>query len=101
MRDLERQAGQREARIPGAGAHPDHRLPFVRTVGVAPETGLSPRALGARDAQGPKPDVVAFTRAVIDRFLKADVLAAPEQIQRREGRGRIRLVENESPYHAP
>src|SRR6185503_19518421 len=51
--------------------------------------------------QGPESDVMALPRAVIDRLLEADVLAASEKIQRAERGRRIRRVEHECPDQAP
>src|SRR4051794_29595216 len=44
---------------------------------------------------------MAFARAVIDRPLKTNVLSSVEQVERAEGRARIRAVQNEGARHPP
>src|ERR1700729_380664 len=53
------------------------------------------------EAQSPESNVMAFTRAVIDRLLKADVLTAPKKIEGAEWCLRIGRVEYECADHAP
>src|SRR5271154_5228886 len=90
MSDLEREPGQGETGILGAGSDPIDACGFRRPVGVEPEARGAQRLVRARDAQCPEPDVMALARTVIDRLLEADVLAAPEQIEGTERSGRAR-----------
>src|SRR5713226_9636993 len=54
-----------------------------------------------RQAQSPEANVMAFSRAAIDRLLETDVLAASEKIERAEWRCGIGGVEYECSNHAP
>src|SRR5580698_4039977 len=72
-----------------------------RTVGVQPETRFSQVDLGMVEAQSPESNVVAFTRAIIDRFLKTDVLTTPKKIESTEWGFRIRRFEQECANHLP
>src|SRR6185437_1876639 len=44
---------------------------------------------------------MALARAVVDRFLKTDILPAPEEIEGAERSRRIGRVQYEGPDHAP
>src|SRR5690242_12702276 len=64
-----------------------------RTVGVQPKTGLSQIALFIGGSQTPESNVMAFARAVIDRFLETDVLTTAEKKKRAERGCWIRRVQ--------
>src|ERR1700730_9665818 len=101
MRDLEREPRQRDAGILGARSDPVDGCCFGRAIGVQPETGFSQIGLGIGQAQSPESNVMTLARAVIDRFLKTDVLAAPKKIEGAEWCCWIGRVEYECPDHAP
>lgn len=101
MRDLERQPRQRKSGVARSGAEPDDALALVRPVFVEPEARVRDVDLRLRQALRPEAHVMALARTVADRLLEADVLAAAEEIERAEGRGRIGRVEHEGPDHAP
>jgi hypothetical protein len=92
---------QGEARVSCAGPGPDNTCIVRRTVGVEPKIAGSPRVIGVRKSQCPKSYVMPFPRTVIDGLLKADVLAAPKEIEGAEGSGRVRRIENERASHVP
>jgi len=101
VRDLERELGEREAGILGAGADPGDAGVVERAAAGAPEARRSERRFGMLQAQAPKPDVMAPPRTIVDALLKADILAAAKQVERAERRRRIGPVEQEGPHHAP
>src|SRR5271169_6801514 len=101
MRDLEREPRQRDAGILGARSDPVDACCFGRAVGVQPETGFSQIGLDMFQAQSPESNVMTLARAVINRFLKTDVLAAPKKIEGAERCRWIGGVEYECPDHAP
>src|SRR5918993_111180 len=103
MGDLKREVGEGQARVPRASPDPENAFVVWWTVGVQPEAcrSPSPGVLGPHEAQGPEPDVMALARAVVDRPLKPDVLAASEQIEGAERGSWIGRVEHEGSDHAP
>src|SRR5258708_33116251 len=101
MGDLKREPGQRQTGIFGAGSDPQDVGIARRTIGVEPKTGCSQCGLGARRAQSPEPNVMAFARAIVDGLLKPNVLSAAEKIEGAERGGWIRRDQYESADHAP
>ena len=101
MGDLVREFGQAEAGVPRSSTDPEHAFAVRRSVCVEPEARrLYVRPVEVR-AQRPEADVVPLARAVVDRLLETDVLAASEEEERAErGRG-VGDVPDEGPRHAP
>src|SRR6202034_4521639 len=77
--ELEGELGEGEAGGPRSRPHPERGLGDSRTIGVQPELRIVQRFVAPLEAQRPEADVVALSRALVDRLLKADVLRAPEQ----------------------
>src|SRR5262249_46843540 len=72
-----------------------------RTVGIQPEAGFPHVGFGIDEAQGPEANVMALAWAVVDRFLKTDVLPAAKEIKGAEWCRRIGRVEYKGPDQAP
>jgi hypothetical protein len=72
-----------------------------RTVGVQPELRRRQFVFALLQIGRPEAHMMALARAVVDRLLEADVLAAPEEVERAERRGGVGLVENECLAHPP
>jgi hypothetical protein len=64
--DLEREARQGEAGVPGPGADPVGARRVRRTVGVEPEGRRPERFLALREARRPEADVMTLAWAVAD-----------------------------------
>jgi hypothetical protein len=83
-----------------ASAYPKHAFITARSVAVEPKTGSVDVRFDVLKALGPKADVMPLARAVINRLLKADVLAPPEKVESAEGGSRVGFVGEEGPGHA-
>ena len=102
MRDLECEPRYGDAGVLGARPDPMDACSIGRTVGVEPETRISEIGLGIGETQSPESNVMALSRAVIDRFLKSDVPGSRlKKIEGAERSCRIRRVANECADHAP
>jgi hypothetical protein len=93
--------GQGEAGIFGARSDPENVFIVRWPVGVQPEAGHSYCCFDTRGALGPKSNMMALARAVINCLLETDVLATSEQIKGAKRGGRIGRVEYECSDHAP
>src|SRR5262249_26937803 len=92
MCHLESQLSKRKSGILCTGTDPKHAVTFVGAIGVEPETCRIDIGFNLREALGPKADVMPLTRAVINRPLKANVLASSEKIEGAERGSRVWLV---------
>jgi hypothetical protein len=62
------------------------------TIGIQPEARLTQLRLNVGLAQSPKPNVMALSRTIIDRSLKADILSTAKKIKGTKGSGRVRDI---------
>ena len=90
--DLEAQSGQRKSGVLCRRSDPQRPFVVGRATRIKPERRRVDGLLDTFEGQSPEANVVPLARAIANRLLEADVLAAAKEVERAEGSHRVRLI---------